>query len=319
MLTEPKTVNSTNYKLLPGKQYKTSRGGKVKACVLHVTAGAQDLGLSGSDPSAENTNKWVLSSGTTASWHRISDSDGVITCLPSWYTAYQAKGYNSSTVGNECCNVDARWDNKPKTWVKWTLWYYALSYADYVVKYKIPLRRATKAELDRAISSGGAPVGFIDHSRLSDNRSDPGKTFPWTQFFGYITAIIAGATSPDKPVTPPQPPRTPPPPHAGLQRPARARGRRRHHHVRRLPDALDRRVDAVGADQGVHQGPDRQGPHPDQGQRPQRGGAGLGRPVAQPELPDPVRGQDRHGGLGHGRSHDPARPGHRQHRAGACR
>jgi hypothetical protein len=209
MLTEPKTVNSTNYKLLPGKQYKTSRGGKVKACVLHVTAGAQDLGLSGSDPSAENTNKWVLSSGTTASWHRISDSDGVITCLPSWYTAYQAKGYNSSTVGNECCNVDARWDNKPKTWVKWTLWYYALSYADYVVKYKIPLRRATKAELDRAISSGGAPVGFIDHSRLSDNRSDPGKTFPWTQFFGYITAIIAGATSPDKPVTPPKPPVTP--------------------------------------------------------------------------------------------------------------
>lgn len=203
MLTEPKTVNSANYKLLPGKKFYTSRSKKVKAAVVHVTAGLQDLGMVGTDESAEGTNKWALGSGVEASWHRIADTDGVESCLPSWYTAWQAKGYNSSTVGVEISNVDARWDNKPKNWVKWTLWHAARAYADYAVKYKIPIRRATKAELDRAIANNGAPVGFIDHSRLSTNRSDPGKTFPWTQFFGYIKAIIAGATSPDKPVKPP--------------------------------------------------------------------------------------------------------------------
>lgn len=211
MLREPASVTSTNYKLLPGGKYYTTRrgGAKVKALVVHVTAGLQDLGMSGKDTSAEGTNKWALSSGVESSWHRIVDTDGVISCLPSWYTAWQAKGYNSNTVGVEIANKDARWDNKPKEWVKWTIWYAALAYADYAKKYKVPLRRATKTELDRAIARNLAPVGFIDHSRLSDIRVDPGKTFPWAQFFGYIKAIWAGAKSPN---VPPKPDPTPPNP-----------------------------------------------------------------------------------------------------------
>ena len=210
MLKEPTAVNSTNYKLLPARKYYTTRRGKIKAAVVHVTAGLQDLGMSGTDESAEGTNKWALSAKPEVSWYRISDSDGVESCLPSWYTGWQAKGYNSSTVGNECANVDARWDNKPVEWVKWTIWHYARSFADWVAKYHIPMRRATKAELDYAIAHDTAPVGFIDHSRLSDNRIDPGKTFPWTMFFKFMKAIIAGATHPDRLVPVVTPPVTTP-------------------------------------------------------------------------------------------------------------
>lgn len=192
MLTESQTVTRENYALLPSGKFHTSRRGKVKAAVVHVTAGLQDLDLKGDDLSAENTNRWQLNARPEASWHRIADTDSVITCLPSWYTAWQAKGYNSTTVGNEVANADARWDNKTTEWVKRTIWNYALSYADYVVKYKIPLRRATKAELDAAIANDSAPVGFIDHSRLSTIRKDPGATFPWALFFDNIRAIIAG-------------------------------------------------------------------------------------------------------------------------------
>ena len=94
-------------------------------------------------------------------------------------------------------NADARWDNKDPEWVKRTIWNYALSYADFVVKYDIPLRRATKAELDEAIAKDLPPVGFVDHSRLSTNRSDPGATFPWTLFFDNIREIIAASEEED--------------------------------------------------------------------------------------------------------------------------
>lgn len=207
MLREPATVNATNYKLLPAKKYYTTRQKKVKGAVVHVTAGLQDLGMVGTDESAEGTNKWALTQLPEVSWHRIADSDGVESCLPSWYTAWQAKGYNSTTVGVEISNVDARWDNKPSQWVKWTIWHAARAFADYAVKYKIPLRRATKAELDHAIATDGAPVGFVDHSRLSTNRVDPGATFPWDMFFRFMRAIIAGALDPDH-LTPPAPPTT---------------------------------------------------------------------------------------------------------------
>ena len=198
LLTEPTTLNTTNYALAAGTAFYRQRNGAVKAVVMHVTAGLQDLGMTGTDESAEGTNRWALSTGARVSWHRISDSDGVERCLPSWAVAWHAKGYNSNTVGLEISNRDAKWAGKPAAWIKWTTWYAALAVADWVVKYKIPLRRATKAELDKAIATNGAPVGFIDHSRLSDIRVDPGADFPWTQFFGYVKAIIGGATHPDR-------------------------------------------------------------------------------------------------------------------------
>lgn len=198
MLTEPKAFTSGNYALESGGRFYRQRTGKVRAIVMHVTAGLQDLGMEGTDESAEGTNRWALNSGAQVSWHRIADSDGVERCLPSWATAWHAEGYNSNTVGEEISNVDARWDNKPADWVTWTLWWAAVGVADWVVTYKVPLRRATQAELDRAIATDGAPVGFIDHSRLSTNRRDPGATFPWDRFFTYVAAVINGATSPEE-------------------------------------------------------------------------------------------------------------------------
>ena len=198
MLKEPTTVNTRNFALLSGGKFHKTRRGKIKAVTVHITAGLQNLNMKpGTDYSAENTNKWALNSGVEASWARISDSDGVIFCLPYKYVAWQAKGYNTNTVGNEICKTDTSWGQMTEEWTKWTIWYAALAIADIVVAERIPLRRCTKAELDRAIANDTAPVGFIEHSKLSTIRSDPGASFPWELYFGYIRAIITGSTHPD--------------------------------------------------------------------------------------------------------------------------
>src|SRR4051812_3924476 len=105
----------------PNKNFYTTRQKKVRLIGLHVTAGLQDLGMSGLDNSAENTNKYGATTNRAASWHKIVDSDGIEDALPDEYTAFHIRNYNSISVGLEIANLDARWDNKPKAWVEATL------------------------------------------------------------------------------------------------------------------------------------------------------------------------------------------------------
>lgn len=191
-LLEPTAITQANFPLLSNGHYYKTRRNPVLGIGLHVTAGLQDLDMLGIDHSAEGTLKYGQTTATEVSWHGIADSDSALFCLPSAYTAWHIYQYNSPTIGIEISNKDARWDNKPKAWIEATLRNAARLAAAYVYKYNLPLTLASKATVDNAIATG-KKFGFSYHMWLNPTtRTDPGKTFPWAQFIGYVKEYLAG-------------------------------------------------------------------------------------------------------------------------------
>lgn len=171
-----------------GPNYYTTRRNKLIAIVVHVTAGLEDLDLIAPDLSCENVCHYAATTTRDVSWHSGSDSDTWIDLLPYSYTAWQCVNYNSSTAGHEISKLTTDWRNMPAEWVRRTITIAALGLGRKARENGIPIRKATKAEVDKAIANGGPPVGFISHHELDpDRRTDPGwvngiDTFPWDTF-----------------------------------------------------------------------------------------------------------------------------------------
>lgn len=189
-----------------GDHFYTSRREPLLAIVVHVTAGAEDLDTL-NDLSAENVAGYAATTDRDVSWHTGSDSDSWVDLLPSSYTAWHATDYNSCTHGHEISKRTTDWRPMSKVWVDKTLRMAALGpdgksgLRAIAVRHNIPLRWATKAELDaqRANFRAGRPwkpVGFITHAELQwADRRDPGyvteggqtfDTFPRDKFMGLL-------------------------------------------------------------------------------------------------------------------------------------
>jgi hypothetical protein len=169
-----------------GEHFYRQRNGRVLAIVVHITAGLQDLD-GWADHSAETTARYAATTDRKVSWHSASDTDSRFELLPASFTAWQCEGYNSVTYGHEISKASTDWDAMPREWVDKTL---AQAAAHLAVKAKelgVPVRRASKAELDAARASGGAPVGFVAHADLNPaTRTDPGQNFPWVRFLELV-------------------------------------------------------------------------------------------------------------------------------------
>ena len=171
-----------------GEHFYRSRRSPLLAIVVHCTAGLEDTDLIGVDQSAENTARYAATTDRSVSWHSGSDSDTWLNLLPYDYTGWQCVNYNSTTAGHEISKRDMSWSDEPAEWVTRTLTIAARGLRTKAFRHGIPLRRATKAELDRAIATGGPPVGFIGHRELDPTRrTDPGTDFPWDRFFALMT------------------------------------------------------------------------------------------------------------------------------------
>jgi hypothetical protein len=174
-----------------GPHYYTTRRGRVLAIVVHITAGLEDLDAT-DDNSAEATAQYAATTDRKVSWHSGSDADTAFDLLPDSYTAWQCQGYNSTTYGHEINKRHTDWRDMPEPWCTRTLALAARHLAQKAAVLGVPLRHASKAELDRAIAGGGDPVGFVSHWQLDpDRRSDPGlvrdvDTFPWDEFFALM-------------------------------------------------------------------------------------------------------------------------------------
>lgn len=183
-----------------GPHYYTSRRGKVKAGVVHITAGLEDLDAR-DDRSAEQTAAYAASTPRRVSWHSGSDTDSALDLLPSSYVAFHARGYNTHTIGHEISKAHTDWRTMPPTWVEETLQHAAGHLGPIGRRLGIPARHATRAELDHAIATDGPPVGWIAHAVLDPGRrTDPGlvdppgpapvvDTFPWSRFLALLAPL----------------------------------------------------------------------------------------------------------------------------------
>lgn len=179
----------------PNRHYYATRRSPILGIVLHVTAGLEDF--TPPDSGAEATVRYGQSNRRPASWHGIVDSDSVIDCLPDSFTAFHVIGYNSSTLGLEIANRDARWAGKPSSWVDGTIANAAEWCRPRVDKYGLPVQLANKAQVDAAIRAG-RPFGFTYHRYLDPKRRiDPGRDFPWEKFAALVRDPSAGV----RPVT----------------------------------------------------------------------------------------------------------------------
>lgn len=163
------------------------------AAVVHITAGLQDLdGVD--DHSCEATCNYAATTDRAVSWHGGSDTDSYRYLLPPRYVAWHVVDYNTATYGWEISKTHTDWRVMADWWVESTLRQAAAGLRPVLRELGIPIRKATKAELDHAIATGGAPVGLISHAELQpSDRTDPGlvrgvDTFPWARFLELLRA-----------------------------------------------------------------------------------------------------------------------------------
>lgn len=180
-----------------GDHFHRSRQGSLLGLVVHITAGLEDLdGVD--DQSAEKTAAYAAGTDRAVSWHSGSDTDSALDLLPWSFTAFQVQGYNSRTVGHEISKTSPDWRTADPAWIDRTLRRAAKHLAPRLLAFGIPIRHATKAELDHAIATNGKPVGLIGHFELDDDRrQDPGQvgpidTFPWSRFLALLTEATEG-------------------------------------------------------------------------------------------------------------------------------
>jgi len=169
--------------------YYPSRLKAINLIVMHVPVAVYDT--VGEDQTAEKVAAYFTRNSRPASAHVSIDRDSTVELLPDDHTAFHVKGYNSRSLG-----IEQGWD--PDDWGKTEE--YDLAVMERVANwlrprikaYNIPLRRLTKAEVDRGW------VGFTEHSLLDPTRrSDPGPEYPWEALFGYLS------TAPDPQFRPP--------------------------------------------------------------------------------------------------------------------
>lgn len=179
---------STGYYLLDnpnphGPNYYTTRRRALVAIVVHITAGLEDLDGE-PDHSAERTARYAATTTRDVSWHSGSDTDSALDLLPASYTAWHVRGYSSSTYGHEISKRDTDWENQPDWWVTKTLTRASHKLARRAVANNIPIRRISRAQLDRARNANDpSQGGFIGHAPLDPTRrTDPGRNFPWDRF-----------------------------------------------------------------------------------------------------------------------------------------
>lgn len=163
-----------------GDHFYRSRRQDPRVLVVHITAGLQDLdGVD--DHSAQRTAKYAATTDRAVSWHLGADSDDYLELLPASYTAFHCQGYNSFTIGLEISKSDINWDTAPRAWVANTLRNAANAVRPHCIRYGIPARLLTRAEVD------AGQKGFTAHAFLDpDRRSDPGHNFPWTRFLHLV-------------------------------------------------------------------------------------------------------------------------------------
>lgn len=142
-----------------------------------------------------------------ASAHWCVDADSRVRVVPDEDTAWTLPGANTRSLNLELAGF------AKQTAADWAddysikmLEIAALCAAEWVIKYKIPVRKLTDAQI-RSGEKGFA--GHVDVNRVYKKSShwDPGPAFPWDYFLGRVNAHVAalGGKVVNAPVVPQAP------------------------------------------------------------------------------------------------------------------
>jgi hypothetical protein len=146
------------------------------------------------DTGAENVAAFIARRTNYGSYHDLVDSDSIIRMVRYTDEAFHdATGSNPHSYGVSAATQAAKWSQLRQSWVDATVRNMALAAAHYCRwlfaqrGILIPARRITRDDSERRVP------GFISHAqRDPDRRTDPGATFPWSQFLGEFATIMGG-------------------------------------------------------------------------------------------------------------------------------
>ena len=170
-----------------------SRGTKIRGIGVHTAENLPDL--SPPDLGAENVARYFATTERPASAHVNVDSDSTVVCLPDEAVAFAARGYNRAFLHIELCTQAHRWDDLPQGWRSRILQWAANVCGEWCHRYRIPVVRVTKANLD------AGQKGLFAHSDVDpERRTDPGRSFPWGEFLT-LTQEVAGRLDQERDMT----------------------------------------------------------------------------------------------------------------------
>lgn len=176
-------------------QFREGRRATPTGCtVLHTAESVLDT--VGPDTGAENVAAFIARRSEPGSYHDLVDSDTALQLV-----RYADEAYHDGTGSNRFA-LSISWALRTSDWAKLTperraafLGQGARAFARQQAwlaanRYPLtPLRRITKAQSD------AGEAGFITHAdRDPANRSDPGRDFPWAEWF---TACRNAITPPE--------------------------------------------------------------------------------------------------------------------------
>ena len=168
------------------------RRNKVRVIVVHTAENLPDI--SGEDMGAENVARFLSTTDRAASYHTVVDADSTVRLLPTSYTAFGVRSFNSPALHLSFATRAAEWATLPQDRVNAAIRNGAIEAKRWVDDFDIPTVRINVTE------AHSGHTGFVSHAQMDPTRrSDPGADFPWDLFM----TLISG--DPPPPAATPQP------------------------------------------------------------------------------------------------------------------
>ena len=162
----------------------------VDGIVIHVMQ-AKETALT-----AENLGEYFQHPDYPSSTHIGCDSNSVVQYVKDNDIAYGAKGYNQKGIHVELAGFTSQ--NRAQWLDPFGIGLMAVAgdaVAQYVLKYTIPLKRLSVAEL-RAGKRGIFGHDTVSLAFKQGDHMDPGPDFPWDYFMDQVAVAYARRSSP---------------------------------------------------------------------------------------------------------------------------
>lgn len=170
---------------LTTNRYQGRAGGRVDLIAVH-TMEAKEL-----PQTAENVANYFKNPAVKASAQWCIDNNSRVRSVNDGDTAWTLPGANSRSLNMELAGYAKQ---TPEDWQDAysidMLEIAALSAAEWVIKYGVPIRRLTD---DQIRNNEKGFVGHVDVNRVYKKSThwDPGPSFPWDYFLGRVRVFVA--------------------------------------------------------------------------------------------------------------------------------